>query len=250
MSPSPYIASGTQFNAAQRSIVVDWMIATSAKLRANNDTIHVAVNILDRFLAANNVHNSILQLVGVTALSIAFKFEEIHPLDLKDCVRLAKRAYTKQQIVDMEGDILSALGFSVNAPTSYKFLKRFVFLTKACKTMKFAAMYYLEKTLLKHQALAYRSSLLAAAACCLAINHPELAPNGSLHGVDTDFPGIVSQKQSRCASLCLTASSLLAPSLDRLLVFRDWRNSQSNRVCRQRRIGANHCSSSQSSEGY
>jgi Cyclin, N-terminal domain len=47
-----------------------------------------------------------LQLVGVAALFIASKYEELYPPEINDYVFIADDAYTKQQILDMEKQIV------------------------------------------------------------------------------------------------------------------------------------------------
>jgi len=45
-------------------------------------------------------------LVGVGALFIACKYEEIYPPDLKDFVYITDNAYSKSDVLEMEGLIL------------------------------------------------------------------------------------------------------------------------------------------------
>jgi len=61
--------------------------------------------------------------VGVTALLIAAKYEEIYPPELKDFVFISDRAYTKQDVLQMEFLMLSTLSFDITFPTPYRFLE-------------------------------------------------------------------------------------------------------------------------------
>lgn len=63
--------------------------------------------------------------MGVTALNIAAKYEEIYPPELKDFVVITDRAYTKEDLLDMEFRILSTLEFELTFATSWRFLERF-----------------------------------------------------------------------------------------------------------------------------
>jgi cyclin B len=63
--------------------------------------------------------------VGVTALLIASKYEEIYPPEMKDFVFITDKAYTKQDVIQMEYTILSTLSFDVTFPTPLRFLERF-----------------------------------------------------------------------------------------------------------------------------
>jgi cyclin B len=51
--------------------------------------------------------------VGVASMFIACKYEEIYPPELKDFVYITDNAYSKQEVLDMEGKILLALQFCI-----------------------------------------------------------------------------------------------------------------------------------------
>lgn len=57
---------------------------------------------------------------------IACKYEEIYPPELKDFVYITDRAYTKEDVLQMEFLILSALGFDITFPTPHRFLERYM----------------------------------------------------------------------------------------------------------------------------
>ena len=57
--------------------------------------MYIAVNLIDRYLEKNETNRAKLQLVGVTAMFIACKYEEIYPPDLKDFVYITDGAYVK-----------------------------------------------------------------------------------------------------------------------------------------------------------
>jgi cyclin-A len=56
---------------AMRSILVDWLVEVSEEYRMQGETLHLAVNYLDRFLSYMSVVRAKLQLVGTTAMFIA-----------------------------------------------------------------------------------------------------------------------------------------------------------------------------------
>jgi G2/mitotic-specific cyclin-B, other len=78
-----------------RSILVDWLIEVHLKFKLLPETLFITVSIIDRFLEKVRVQKSRLQLVGVTALFIASKYEEIYPPELKDFVYITDGAYKK-----------------------------------------------------------------------------------------------------------------------------------------------------------
>ena len=159
------------------------------KFRLVPECLYLAVSIIDRFLANVPINKATLQLVGITSLFVASKYEEIYPPAVKDCVYVTDRAFTKQAILDMEIEILDELKYCLTVPTVYPFLLRFLFIIGASETVTSAASYYAERTLLEHEALNYRPSELAAAAVCLAISHPEIREADNLRD---NSEGIVS----------------------------------------------------------
>ena len=178
-------------NGMMRAILVDWLVEVHMKFRLMPETLYLTVNILDRYLSQVPVERQKLQLVGVTSLLIACKYEEIYPPEVKDCVYITDRAYTRQDVLDTEANIVKALRFELTVPTAYPFLQRFLHITRATKVMKNLASYYLERMLQEYKSLSYRPSLVAAAAVSLALNNPDV-----LHydGYDPDQPpGVVSK---------------------------------------------------------
>jgi hypothetical protein len=74
------------------------------------------LQLMDRFLQDNVVVRNRLQLVGVTAMMIASKYEEIYPPEMRDFVYICDNAYTKQQILDMEQLMLEKLKVPCSPP--------------------------------------------------------------------------------------------------------------------------------------
>ena len=62
--------------------------------------------------------------MGVSALLIATKYEEIYPPDMKDLLQVSENKFTRTEVLKMELDILSVLEFHVTAPSAYRFLER------------------------------------------------------------------------------------------------------------------------------
>lgn len=78
-----------------------------------SETLFLTVNLIDRYLSLHQTTRTKLQLVGVAALFIASKYEEIYAPDLKDFVYVCDRAYTKEEILDMESKILLTVQFDL-----------------------------------------------------------------------------------------------------------------------------------------
>jgi hypothetical protein len=64
-------------NEKMRAILVDWLSEVHLKFKLAPETMFLTVNLIDRFLEKKQVTRRNLQLVGVTAMLIASKYEEI-----------------------------------------------------------------------------------------------------------------------------------------------------------------------------
>lgn len=96
-----------------RAILVDWLVDVHLKFKLLAETLFLTVNLIDRYLSVKQVQRSRLQLVGVSAMLITTKYEEIYPPTVKDFVYITDNAYTKDEVLEMECDILQTLDFDI-----------------------------------------------------------------------------------------------------------------------------------------
>lgn len=66
-----------------------------------DETLFLTVNILDRFLEKQSVVRKKLQLVGMTAMLLACKYEEVSVPIVEDFVLISDNAYTRKEVLDM-----------------------------------------------------------------------------------------------------------------------------------------------------
>jgi len=181
-APTPYMHNQLDINSRMRAILVDWLVEVHVKFNLSTSTLYLCVFILDSYCSQNAVHRSKLQLVGVTALLVACKYEEVYPPEIKDCVFITDNAYTGEQVVEMEQTLLRLLEYNISAPTAFHFLVRFLRVAgihatshPLCRTTC-RARYYLERCLQEHSMLAFKPSLRAATAVYLALRQEKTSP--------------------------------------------------------------------------
>ena len=159
----------THINEHMRVILVDWLVEVHHKcFKMVPETLYLTVNLIDRYLSVKEVERHVLQLVGVSCLLIASKYEEIYPLFVRDLVNVCGRAYSGKQILEMEEVILKALGYQVGAPTGMPFLLRGLKAAHADKRIVQLACFVLDGTLQSYGLLHYLPSQLAAGAILIA----------------------------------------------------------------------------------
>ncbi|EMP38571.1 Cyclin-A2 [Chelonia mydas] len=108
-----------------RAILVDWLVEVGEEYKLQNETLHLAVNYIDRFLSSMSVLRGKLQLVGTAAMLLASKFEEIYPPEVAEFVYITDDTYTKKQVLRMEHLVLKVLSFDLAAPTINQFLTQY-----------------------------------------------------------------------------------------------------------------------------
>ena len=63
--------------------------------------------------------------MGITALHIAGKYEEIYPPELKTILQVIDNAVTREQVCTLETQILQILDFDMVWPSILRFMERF-----------------------------------------------------------------------------------------------------------------------------
>merc|ERR1719335_794063 len=118
-----YMKNQQDVTEKMRMILVDWLVEVHWKFKLSNETLFATVHLLDTFLSRKQVKRTKLQLVGVTCMLLASKHEEIYPPEIKDFVHVTDKAYTKQEILNMEVSALNTLGFQLTSPSPLAFLQ-------------------------------------------------------------------------------------------------------------------------------
>jgi cyclin B len=163
-----YMNNQRDINEKMRAILIDWLIEVHYKFRLKEETLFITCNIIDRYLCKAPVKRQVLQLVGVTAMLIASKYEDIYPPPLHDFVYITDNAYTGKDIIKMEYEILKTLEFNVTTPSSFTFLNRFLKVSKADSVTESLATYLVELPLIEYRMLKYSPILVAASAVYVA----------------------------------------------------------------------------------
>ncbi|KAL1924607.1 uncharacterized protein VTP21DRAFT_4261 [Calcarisporiella thermophila] len=151
-----------------RGILVDWLIEVHAKFKLLPETLFLTVNIIDRFLSRKEVSLVKLQLVGITAMFIAAKYEEIVAPSIQNFLYMVDSSYSDEEILKAERYVLQVLGFRLCYPNPMNFLRRVSKADNYDIQTRTVAKYLLEIPLLDHQFLKYPPSILAAAAMLLS----------------------------------------------------------------------------------
>lgn len=164
-----YMAGYKSINPKMRTILVDWLIQVHLRFHLLQETLYLAIAILDRFLQVHEVSKTKLQLVGITAMLVASKYEEMYAPELNDFVYITDNAYTKANIRQMEIIMLKALNFDLGRPLPLHFLRRYSKAGQMDATTHTLAKYIMELSLVDYGMVHYHPSEIAAAALYLSM---------------------------------------------------------------------------------
>ncbi|KAM1792220.1 hypothetical protein ACFX12_036097 [Malus domestica] len=90
------------------------------------ETLYLMVTWLDQYLSQVTIKKDNMQLVGLTALLLASKYEDFWHPRVKDLISISAETYSRVQVLGMEKAFLKKLKFCLNAPTPYVFMLRFL----------------------------------------------------------------------------------------------------------------------------
>ncbi|KAM6975230.1 G2/mitotic-specific cyclin-B1 [Tautogolabrus adspersus] len=165
----PTYLQGKEVTGNMRAILVDWLVQVNLKFRLLQETMYMTVGIIDRFLQDHPVPKKQLQLVGVTAMFLASKYEEMYPPEISDFAYVTDRAYTTAQIRDMEMTILRVLKFKLGRPLPLQFLRRASKIYEVTAEQHTLAKYLLELTMVDYEMVHFPPSMVASASLALTL---------------------------------------------------------------------------------
>lgn len=166
--PSNYMSKQPDLTSSMREKLIDWLVDVGVRFRQQPETLFLTVNYLDRFLNKQAVKRTKLQLVGMTAMLVASKYEEIFAPKVEDFCYICAEAFSAQEILAVEGIMLNALEFNLTNPTCYRFGQRFSKVANLDETQDNFANYVMESTLPIIDFLKFMPSMIASAAVWMA----------------------------------------------------------------------------------
>ncbi|XP_045624571.1 G2/mitotic-specific cyclin-B [Procambarus clarkii] len=166
----PRYLEGQLVTGKMRTILIDWLVQVHLRFMLLQETLYLTVAIIDRYLQTERtVSRNKLQLVGVTAMFIASKYEEMYCPEIGDFAYITDKAYTKMEIRKMEVHILTKLDFNVSYPLPLHFLRRNSKAGSVDAAQHTLAKYLMELCLPEYCMCHYMPSIIAGAALCLSL---------------------------------------------------------------------------------
>lgn len=223
--------------AKMRAVLVDWINEVHMQFRLAAETYQMAVAIIDMYLQkVKDTKRSHLQLVGVTALFLAAKYEELYPPALSDFVYITDDSYTARQILLMELQIFKALGCNLSRPLPIHFLRRFSKAAKVEDAHHTMSKYFLELVSIEYDMASYKPSEVAAASLFLSLNlldekaRSATGFNNSLWNATLEYYSRYSAETLRPIASKIAAVAMKAPSAKLKAVYTKYALSKFSKI--------------------
>lgn len=158
-----YMTNQNEVTWKMRGILIDWLVEIHTKFRLLPETIFLATNIVDRFLSSRIVSLVKFQLVGVTALFIASKYEEVVCPSVSNFLYMTDGGYEDDEILKAERYVLSTIDFNLSYPNPINFLRRISKADGYDISSRTMAKYLMEISIVDHKFMGITPSLIAAA---------------------------------------------------------------------------------------
>jgi len=120
-----FMAAQQDIDRRMRAKLVDWMAEVHRKFELSEPTFFLAINMVDRFLAAKMVKRTELLVLGCSCLWIASKYHDIYAPEINDFVFVAGNCFSDEQLLSMEVEVLEALSFELLVPTALNYADRY-----------------------------------------------------------------------------------------------------------------------------
>ncbi|KAL6299874.1 cyclin-like protein [Sparassis latifolia] len=162
--PNPdYMDGQTEITWDMRQTLVDWLLQVHLRYHMLPETLWIAINIVDRFLTKRIVSVLKLQLVGVTAMFIASKYEEILAPSVDEFVFMTENGYGREEILKGERIMLQTLDFKISHYCSpYSWMRKISKADDYDIQTRTLGKFLTEVTLLDYRFLRVKPSLVAA----------------------------------------------------------------------------------------
>ncbi|KAK7877740.1 hypothetical protein WMY93_030554 [Mugilogobius chulae] len=173
-----YLQKHPKVQPKMRAILLDWLLEVSEVYSLHRQTAYLAQDFFDRFmLTQDDMNKDYLQLVGITALFIAAKIEEIYPPKIFEFAYVTDGACDTWDIQKTELMILKALEWNLCPETPISWLKLYCQVEAQKDDENFLVPQFSQETyiqitqlldlcLMDIGALDFSYSVLAAAAFC------------------------------------------------------------------------------------
>jgi len=171
--PMPdYMASQSQLTWKMRKTLALWIVQVTMEFSLEQDTLFLAINLVDRICSKRSILSQQYQLLGLTCLWMAAKVHENHGSvpSIRKLIYMCCHVYSRENFIAMERFVLVELGFYLQHVSPNELLSTYSEVYKLDTTTVFLAKYLIELAIVHKRFIGVRPSFVARAAMQVAAN--------------------------------------------------------------------------------
>lgn len=158
------LATQSEINWKMRQILLVWLNEIYNSFNLQTETFFLTVHIIDNYLSLFDCPIEKFQLVGITSIWIASKFEEVYCIQIKELLHLSCSIYTDKDVYDMEIDILKGLKYRICITSSFRIAMFMCIERGTCVSEMHLVQFLLELALFECQIAKFEYFLVAKVA--------------------------------------------------------------------------------------
>ena len=159
-----------KFGENTRFALVDWLVEINEHFMFAHETLQLCVSIIDRYIQEDkSLSRNELQLIGLAAAFIAYKYEEIIPMEINDLIYVCDSVLSTEDILNMEIKIVAKMQYCFGRPVPAHFIRRYCHVVEATNVEQFCAFYLSDVALMSYNLCHLKPSIIASSAFYIAL---------------------------------------------------------------------------------
>lgn len=154
-----------------RLILISWITEVHRKFRLLDETLYLTIQLVDQCLHSNQnkFDKNNFQLLGISALYLSCKYEEIYFASLHDFSYVTENTFSTKEIIEMESKILEMVDFFICTSYPLRFLEIYKLLFNLTDPQFYFCQLLIEITLMDSRFLEFDHSLIALSSIFIMI---------------------------------------------------------------------------------
>ena len=161
----------TELTPEIRTVSINWLIMIIYKIfKFKENTLFLTVQIIDRFLSKKMLLVERTELLILCSLILSSKHEEIDYVNMVESLQLSSNKFTKEEIINMQYEILNELNFELIVPTMNDYYNIYCTILNLNEMEINKGTYLLNIILVDYNIIKYPNFIISLAAVKLIYN--------------------------------------------------------------------------------
>ena len=153
----------------RRMFYINWIMEVHCKLGFSDESLYKTISIIDRYSSIKSISLKEYPCLFITAFMIACRHEEIKMPTVEYLLFLTCNYYSKEDVLNMEKDILLTLPYNLLSPSPIKFYEYLSLILGLDKKAYFLGKFLMESFLYDLNYIKFRPSIISCTCAYIAM---------------------------------------------------------------------------------